>query len=95
MPNFYEICVEGQLDPCWSEWLEGMTITPLEGGETLLTGPVADQAALYGLLNRLRDMNLTLICVRKSDGMKPRSGKRHQGKAGGRRGDRGMKSRTE
>ena len=66
MPTVYEIRVEGQLDPCWSEWLDGMTITPLENGETLLVGPVADQAALHGLLNRIRDMNLKLICVEKT-----------------------------
>ena len=63
MPTVYEIRVEGQLDPCWSEWLDGMTITPLEDGNTLLSGPVADQAALHGLLNRICDMNLKLICV--------------------------------
>jgi hypothetical protein len=65
MPTIYEICLEGQLDPHWSEWLEGMTITSLETGETLLSGPVADQAALHGLLNRIRDLNLKLVCVEK------------------------------
>ncbi len=38
MPTVYEICIEGQINACWSEWLDGMTITPLENGETLLTG---------------------------------------------------------
>jgi len=70
MRDFYEIRVEGQLEPCWSEWLGGMTVTPLESGETLVSGPVADQAALYGLLIRLRDMNLKLVGVRKEDVMK-------------------------
>lgn len=65
MPIIYKICIEDQLDPCWSEWLEGMTITPLENGETLLYGPLADQAALHGLLNRIRDMNLRLVRVEK------------------------------
>ncbi len=69
MPTVYEIRIEGQLEPCWSEWLEGMTITPLDTGETLLTGPVADQAALHGLLNRIRDMNLKLLCVEKKNDM--------------------------
>jgi hypothetical protein len=65
MSTFYEICIEGQLDPSWSESLEGMVIIPLETGETLLSGSLTDQAALYGLLNRIRDMNLKLICVEK------------------------------
>jgi hypothetical protein len=67
MPALYEIRVEGQLDPSWSEWLEGMTIIPLETSETLLYGRVADQAALHGLLNRIRDLNLKLICVEKKE----------------------------
>jgi hypothetical protein len=65
MSEFYEIRLEGQLDPRWSEWLEGMTIAPLNNGETLLSGPVADQAALHGLLNRIRDLNLKLVSVEK------------------------------
>ena len=65
MPSLYEIRVEGQLDPCWSEWLEGMHITQLEDGHTLLCGPVADQAALHGLLARIRDLNLKLVFVVK------------------------------
>jgi hypothetical protein len=65
MPTVYEIRIEGQLDPAWSEWLEGIDIVPLPNGETLLTGPVADQAALHGLLNRIRDMNLKLVGIEK------------------------------
>jgi len=65
MPAFYTIRIEGQLDPCWSEWLEDMTITRLDAGETLLSGLLADQTALYGLLNRLRDMNLELVSLEK------------------------------
>jgi hypothetical protein len=67
MPTFYEIRVEGQLEPRWYEWLEGMTITLLDTGETLLSGPVVDQAALHGLLNRIRDMNLKLVFVEKKE----------------------------
>jgi hypothetical protein len=65
MSTRYEIRIKGQLDPSWSEWFEGMRIEPLPDGETLLSGPLIDQAALHGLLNRIRDMNLTLICVEK------------------------------
>ncbi len=65
MPQHYEILIEGCLDPCWSEWLEGLSITPHESGDTLLSGPLPDQCALYGLLNRLRDMNLKLVWVRQ------------------------------
>ena len=70
MPSIYEIRVEGQLNPYWSEWLEGMIVMPLDNGETLLSGPVADQAALHGLLNRIRDMNLKLIYVEKKESLR-------------------------
>jgi len=63
MPTLYEIRIEGELAPCWAEWLEDMTITPLTTGETIITGPLADQAALHGVLNRLLGMNLKLIRV--------------------------------
>ncbi len=52
----YRIKVKGHLDRRWTEWFGGVTITLEEGGETLLTGPVADQAALYGLLRKVRDL---------------------------------------
>jgi hypothetical protein len=69
-PVFYEIKVQGQLDPLWSKWFEGMTLTHLENGEsgepcTLIAGPVIDQPALHGLLAKIRDLNLTLISVRR------------------------------
>jgi hypothetical protein len=62
--DWYEFRVEGHLAPCWSEWLDGLTITNLDNGETLLTGPVVDQAALHGLLVKIRDLNLKLLSVR-------------------------------
>ena len=65
MPVVYQIRVEGHLDPSWSEWLAGMTMNLLENGETLLSGPVADQAALHGLLAKIRDLNLVLLSVVK------------------------------
>jgi hypothetical protein len=62
----YAIIVEGVLDASWSDWLAGFTITPQENGATLLAGTVADQAALHGLLARIRDMNLKLIRVERT-----------------------------
>ena len=58
----YQIQVRGKLDKSWSDWLSGMTITS-ESGITTLTGPVADQAALRGLLSKIWDLNLTLVSV--------------------------------
>jgi hypothetical protein len=51
-PDQYEICVKGHLDQRWSDWFEGFAISPTDNGETQLSGPVVDQAALYGLLIR-------------------------------------------
>jgi hypothetical protein len=69
-PVFYEIKVQGQLDLLWSKWFEGMTLAHVENGEsgmacTLIAGPVIDQSALHGLLTKIRDLNLTLISVRR------------------------------
>lgn len=61
----YEIRVEGHLDRGWEEWLEGLVLTHTETGETILTGPLRDQSALYGVLMRMRDLGLTLISVRQ------------------------------
>jgi hypothetical protein len=55
-PTVYQIRIEGHLGPGWTDWFRGMTITPKEGGDTLLTGPVVDQAALHGLLRKVRDL---------------------------------------
>ena len=60
-PMIYQIRIEGHLGPRWSGWFEGLTITPEGDGETLLTGPVADQAALHGLLRKVRDLGMPLI----------------------------------
>ncbi|MBX3052588.1 MAG: hypothetical protein KF753_13990 [Caldilineaceae bacterium] len=59
----YEIRVRGHLDERWSDWFDGMTITLTEDGDTLLTGPVVDQAALYGLLRKVRDVGMPLASV--------------------------------
>jgi len=64
MPQeFYQITVKGHLDNRWADWFEGVTITLEDNGETLLTGPVVDQAALHGLLRKVRDLGLPLVSV--------------------------------
>ena len=65
-PDHYSIRLQGLLNPRW-DWLQGFTVTHLETGETLLCRPVVDQAALHGLLARIRDLNLTLISVNRTD----------------------------
>jgi len=67
MQEYYEIKVKGKLDAHWSDWLEGMKLTYTEGNETLLSGWLPDQAALHGLLERIRDLNLTLISATRCD----------------------------
>ena len=62
-PAEYQIRIKGHLDRRWTEWFEGLAITPEENGDTLLTGPVADQAALYGLLKKVRDLGMPLVSV--------------------------------
>ena len=62
-PTIYQIRIKGHLGRQWTDWFEGLTITLEANGETLLTGPVVDQAALHGLLRRVRDLGLPLISV--------------------------------
>ena len=67
MPEYYEITINGYLNPSWSDWFAGMKMTHLEGNETLIAGTLPDQAALHGLLERIRDLNLTLISVSRGN----------------------------
>lgn len=60
-PMVYQIRIKGHLGSRWTEWFGGMTITREDDGDTLLTGPVADQAALHGLLRKVRDLGMPLI----------------------------------
>jgi hypothetical protein len=62
-PTEYEIRLTGHLDPRWASWFDGMSVTPDSDGTTVLSGPVADQAALHGLLGRVRDLGLPLVSV--------------------------------
>ena len=62
-PMVYQIRIKGHLSPQWTDWFEGLTITLEEGGDTLLTGPVADQAALHGWFKKVRDLGMPLLSV--------------------------------
>ena len=59
----YEIRIKGHLDDRWADWFDGLTITLEEDGDTLLTGPVIDQAALHGLIKKVRDLGMPLLSV--------------------------------
>ena len=64
-PDYYVIRVKGHLAPRWAEWFAGLMMTHTPSGETILSGPIEDQAALHGVLAKVRDLNLTLIAVNR------------------------------
>ena len=64
----YEIRVKGHLNARWADWFDGLTLTQESDGTTLLSGPIVDQAALHGLLGKVRDLGLPLIAVHRRTG---------------------------
>jgi hypothetical protein len=64
-PQVYQIRLKGQLGSEWADWFDGLAITLEEDGNTLLTGPVVDQAALHGLLKKVRDLGMPLVSVNR------------------------------
>ena len=64
-PMIYQIRIEGHLGHQWTDWFEGLAITLEDNGETLLTGPVVDQAALHGLFKKVRDLGMPLLSVNR------------------------------
>jgi hypothetical protein len=65
--TMYEIRVEGRLGAEWSSWFDGLTVQDLPDGETILRGPVADQAALHGILVKIRNLGLPLVSVQRAE----------------------------
>ena len=65
-PCIYEIRIEGHLTDRWSDWFEGLAINNNSNGETILSGPLSDQSALLGVLNKIQALNLTFISVSRS-----------------------------
>ena len=66
-PMVYQIKIEGHLGCQWTDWFGGLVITLEDNGDTLLTGPVVDQAALYGLLKKVRDLGMPLVSVMRAE----------------------------
>ena len=69
----YQIVVKGHLDREWSDWFDGLTITLLDSGETILTGPIIDQTALHGVLIKIRDLALPLLSLTRIEPEKERT----------------------
>jgi hypothetical protein len=65
LPMIYQIRIQGHLGSEWTDWFEGLSITLEDNGETLLSGPVVDQAALYGLLRKVRDLGMPLLSINR------------------------------
>jgi hypothetical protein len=70
-PAFYQIRVAGHLSEQWTGWFDGLSITLAEDGDTIISGPVVDQAALYGLLKKVRDLGMPLVSVNQKNSDHP------------------------
>jgi hypothetical protein len=70
-PGRYEIRLKGHLDARWAAWFDGLTLTRVSDGTTVLGGPVVDQAALHGLLQKVRDLGLPLVSVTAVESVEP------------------------
>jgi hypothetical protein len=66
----YQICIKGKLDPIWSDWFDGFSISQMEN-KTVLTGPVSDQAALHGMLVKINDLGLVIISLNEKSEIEP------------------------
>ena len=73
--DVYRITIKGHLDSEWSDWFDGLTITLVDNGETILTGPIVDQTALHGVLIKIRDLGLPLLSLTR---VKPEGEKHHR-----------------
>jgi hypothetical protein len=69
-PTIYQICIKGKLDPIWSDWFDGFSISQMEN-KTVLTGPVSDQAALHGMLAKINDLGLVIISLNEESEIEP------------------------
>ena len=85
-PMAYQIRITGQLGSRWADWFEGLAIT-LDGDDTLITGPIIDQAALHGLLKRVRDLGMPLVSVSPVEPGRPTLGTGRSGQMSSRTGD--------
>lgn len=65
--QIYRLTLQGHLDGDWSAWFDGLTVTLVDNGETILTGPVVDQTALHGVLIKIRDLGLPLLALTRLD----------------------------
>jgi len=74
MPMRCHIRVKGHLDPCWQDWFEGLEIVQEQEGTTLFSGPLQDQAALYGILTKIRGLGLTLLALESSEALPQKEG---------------------
>lgn len=72
-----EVRLKGQIDQSWSDWFDGLAIRYAEGDQTVMSGPIADQAALYGLVSKLRDIGLPLLSIQLVEENHPSSATNH------------------